>query len=80
MPPLSLKKFYEDKLKDNLLALLHRYIKSQAHSNLTKNNIELFERRGGEMADTPALEAGGSNPVEVQVLSPAKIELAKFLP
>ena len=23
------------------------------------------------MADTPALEAGGSNPVEVQVLSPA---------
>src|SRR3990167_1158443 len=27
--------------------------------------------RGGEMADAPALGAGGSNPVEVQVLSPA---------
>ena len=52
----------------NLLRLLHILIKSQAHSNFTQNNIELLERRGGEMADTPALEAGGSNPVGVQVL------------
>ena len=29
--------------------------------------------RGGEMADAPALGAGGSNPVEVQVLSPAPV-------
>jgi hypothetical protein len=30
------------------------------------------------MADTPALGAGGSNPVEVQVLSPARILFSKF--
>ena len=52
---------------------MHILIKSQARSNFTQNNIELLERRGGEMADTPALEAGGSNPVEVQVLSPAPV-------
>ena len=48
-------------------------------SRLTKNQIDgkqalyyiNFTCRGGEMVDTPALGAGGSNPVEVQILSPA---------
>ena len=48
---------------------MHIILKGQAHPNFAKNNIELLERRGGEMADTPALEAwweqsrGGSSPL-----------------
>ncbi len=35
--------------------------------------LTLVSCRGGGMVDAPALGAGGSNPVEVQVLSPAPI-------
>src|SRR3989338_2695554 len=34
----------------------------------------LYKCRGGEMADAPALGAGGGNPMEVQVLSPAPFD------
>ena len=36
--------------------------------------------RGGEMADAPALGAGGGNPMEVQVLSPAPFDCAHGKP
>ena len=38
----------------------------------------LCMRRGGEMADAPALGAGGSNPMEVRVLSPAPFDSPPF--
>ena len=45
----------------------------RSHYTILKNFC-----RGGGMADTPALGAGGSNPVEVQVLSPARIFFSRF--
>ena len=44
--------------------------------------VESGESRGGEMADAPALGAGGRKPVQVQVLSSAqtkKLSLDSFL-
>ena len=63
--------------KQTKISISYFYTKVKSN-NFAKNNIELLKRRGGEMADTPALEAGGSNPVEVQVLSPAKVRNEQF--
>ncbi len=48
----------------------------QKTANFTKQPAKLYneqESRGGEMVDTIALGAIGSNPVQVQVLFPAPL-------